>query len=62
MRTIQPFKIADANTRLERIMNMMAKFQNNNVLEEWKVEIQANPIDFQGIMLEKPKMLEKNGQ
>ena len=61
MRTIQPYKIADANTRIERILALLSKFQTNQTLNDWTVQIEANPIDFQGLMMAKPNLIEKNG-
>lgn len=62
MRTIQPFKIADANTRMTRILALLSKFQSNKVLNDWTVQIEPNPIDFQGLMLSKPSLIEPNGR
>jgi hypothetical protein len=62
MRTIQPFKIADANTRMGRILALLSKFKTNQTLNDWTVQIEANPIDFEGLMMTKPNLIEKNGR
>ena len=62
MRTIQPFKIADANTRMGRILALLSKFKTNQTLNDWTVQIEANPIDFEGLMMAKPNLIEKNGR
>ena len=59
MRAIQPFKIADANTRMNRILALLSKFQTNQTLNDWTVQIEPNPIDFEGLMMAKPELIEK---
>ena len=59
MRTIQPFKVADANTRMGRILALLSKFNTNPTLNDWTVQIEANPIDFEGLMMAKPNLIEK---
>ncbi len=43
MRDIQQYKITSADIRLEKILKLISKFNNDETFAEWGVSIDTNP-------------------
>ncbi len=62
MRDIQQYKITSADIRLEKILKLISKFNNDETFAEWGVSIDTNPANVHGKKLHEPVIEQANGQ
>ena len=60
MRDIQSYKICGAEQRMQKIMRLIAKFQDDETFSTWGVKVNTQMTPVQGKKLEEPRVIHQN--